>query len=166
MTRTEGDILGLSSGTLATLTGVTDREELDKIQNDLFLFAQGKDYRNWQDAWTAYRDAEDKIQRKQYKVGQRIRIELQNNYHSTRAIAFATVVAVTPEIVAEIDYTAAQRAAKKLCGMPACRCGEFRGRHQVQATGERVHIEEPANRCGSNVDGERPENPMRLIIKK
>ena len=104
---------------------------------------------------------------KRYEIGQRIKVEFNNDFHNTTAVGIATITRTdTDEIFAKISYPAARRIEKKLCGMSDCLCGTFRGKHQVQATGKRIYIEEPANRCGSNVGGQRPENPMRLIIKK
>ena len=50
------DILSISSGKLAHLTGFSDYESLDRVQQEWFAFAQAqdKDYKNWMEAWEAF----------------------------------------------------------------------------------------------------------------
>ncbi len=50
------DALALSSGTLATLTGICDCNELDRIQTTFaaFVLAHPHTFATWQDAWHAY----------------------------------------------------------------------------------------------------------------
>jgi hypothetical protein len=52
------DIANLSSGTLATLTGLRGYKELDVVQEEFLSFAQksigSRRWRQWQDAWKEY----------------------------------------------------------------------------------------------------------------
>lgn len=52
------DCAFLSSGTLATLTGVKNLERIDRIQNDFVTFVVEGDglFDNWKEAWKAYRN--------------------------------------------------------------------------------------------------------------
>ena len=47
--------VNLSSGTMATLTGKTDFEILDKIQNELVLFSTLQEFSTWQEVWNEYK---------------------------------------------------------------------------------------------------------------
>lgn len=51
------DLLGLSSGTLASITGEMDTEKLDAVQAELVLFcaAEPERYETWQDVVTAWK---------------------------------------------------------------------------------------------------------------
>ena len=46
----------LSSGTLATLTGITDCNALDRIQAEFLEWIEkaGQKFANWQEAWNAF----------------------------------------------------------------------------------------------------------------
>lgn len=102
-----------------------------------------------------------------YTVGQRIKINFQNDYHNTHAIGIATIMKIEgAEIFLKIGYSATKQIEKKLCGMNDCSCGSFRGRHVVQATGQQVVIDAPANRDGMPQNEFRPENPMLLLISR
>lgn len=48
----------LSSGTLATLTGIDNYDILDRIQTGFLAFIgkAGQGFKNWQEAWTKYRE--------------------------------------------------------------------------------------------------------------
>ncbi len=52
------DILGLSSGTLGSLTNETNSTKIDKIQNAFFDHAinSGIVYKDWNDAWRVFLD--------------------------------------------------------------------------------------------------------------
>lgn len=51
------DLLGMSSGTLASITGETDTEKLDAVQAELVLFcaAEPEQYETWQDVVAAWK---------------------------------------------------------------------------------------------------------------
>lgn len=56
------DILGISSGMLAHLTGFSDHESLDRVQQEWFAFAQEQEceYKNWIEAWEAFSAQQEK----------------------------------------------------------------------------------------------------------
>lgn len=53
MTTLETDILALSSGTIAALTGYRNYGWIDYIHREFFAYARrgNRSWRNWQDAW-------------------------------------------------------------------------------------------------------------------
>lgn len=60
---------------------------------------------------------------KTYNQGQRIKIELFNNFHNTSTIAIATINSFEDRYwKVELPLTAIKRAEKKLCGMSDCCC--------------------------------------------
>ena len=56
------DILGLSSGTMATLSGKKDYASIEEVQNQFANFAQKmqpqRNWRNWVDAWQEFWQSE------------------------------------------------------------------------------------------------------------
>ena len=84
---------------------------------------------------------------RKYKVGQRIKIDFQNDYHNTHVTTIAEIISVTENnsIKAIIPCETALRIERKLCGMKDCCCGVFRGDQTITSTGEIIHIEEPAD---------------------
>ena len=51
------EVLSLSSGTIHTLTGIAEYEEIDKIQFEFYnwIVEAKKDYVNWQEAWNEFK---------------------------------------------------------------------------------------------------------------
>ena len=52
------DVANLSSGTLATLTGLSNSNKLDKVQKALYEFTLNSDviFEDWNDAWRSFLD--------------------------------------------------------------------------------------------------------------
>lgn len=84
---------------------------------------------------------------RKYKIGQRIKIDFQNDFHHTYATSIAKIISVTENnsIKAVIPCENALKIERKLCGMNDCSCGVFRGDQTVTSTGEIIHIEELAD---------------------
>lgn len=54
------DLRGLASGTLASLTGISNIDQLDQVRNAMHEFVQGRpdaDYETWQDAWNDFKQS-------------------------------------------------------------------------------------------------------------
>ena len=54
------ELLAVSSGTWASLTGITDYEVLSRLEKDIaafYLYHQDRPYESWMDVWKAYRRA-------------------------------------------------------------------------------------------------------------
>ena len=54
-------VLQISSGTMGTLTGETNYDKIDSIQNDVvqFLLTSNKVYANWMQVWNDYKSTLD-----------------------------------------------------------------------------------------------------------
>ena len=63
MTKIEKDIRHLSSGTMATLTGIKKYDEIDRIQYAFAEYAKKnerrRDWENWSDAWDDFEDSRE-----------------------------------------------------------------------------------------------------------
>mgnify|MGYP003630668086 CR=1 FL=1 len=64
MTKIEKDIRHLSSGTMATLTGIKKYDEIDRIQHAFADYAKKnerriRDWENWSDAWDDFEDSSE-----------------------------------------------------------------------------------------------------------
>ena len=63
MTKIEKDIRHLSSGTMATLTGIKKYDEIDRVQHALAEYAKKNESRrnwaNWSDAWDDFEDSRE-----------------------------------------------------------------------------------------------------------
>ena len=107
------------------------------------------------------------INMKSYKQGQRIKIIFQNDFHNIHAVGIVKITRIEPEeIFMELNYDTCQRLQRKLCGIKACGCGGFRGKHTVLSTGQKVGIVEWHNRIGYGKGGDASKNPMTLIMSR
>ena len=63
MTKIEKDIRYLSSGTMATLTGIKKYDDIDRIQHAFAEYAKKnerrRDWENWSDAWDDFEDSRE-----------------------------------------------------------------------------------------------------------
>ena len=63
MTKIEKDIRHLSSGTMATLTGIKKYDEIDRIQHAFADYAKKnerkRDWENWSNAWDDFEDSRE-----------------------------------------------------------------------------------------------------------
>lgn len=63
MTKIEKDIRHLSSGTMATLTGIKKYDDIDRIQSAFSKYAEKNERRrnwaNWSDAWDDFEDSKE-----------------------------------------------------------------------------------------------------------
>ena len=50
------EVLSLSSGTIHTLTGIAEYEEIDKIQFAFYswIIEQKREFKNWPEAWNEF----------------------------------------------------------------------------------------------------------------